>query len=95
MKTNLKFPLFLIACLLMPVSFLPVSAVEPKPNVIIILTDDLGYGDLACYGHPKFKTPHLDRMAAEGARLMQFNCPLREFSAVYLKRETVAEVISK
>ena len=40
-----------------------------------ILADDLGYGDLACYGHPKFKTPRLDRMAAEGARLTQFNCP--------------------
>ncbi len=48
---------------------------EPRPNVIIILADDLGYGDLGCYGHPKFKTPNLDRMAAEGARLMQFNCP--------------------
>ncbi len=48
---------------------------EPRPNVIIILADDLGYGDLACYGHPKFKTPNLDRMAAEGARLTQFNTP--------------------
>ncbi len=45
------------------------------PNIVIILADDLGYGDLACYGHPTFKTPHLDRMAAEGAKLLQFNCP--------------------
>lgn len=51
------------------------SGKPSKPNVIIILADDLGYGDLGCYGHPKFKTPHLDRMAAEGARLTQFNCP--------------------
>jgi uncharacterized sulfatase len=54
------------------------SEAVPSPatsNVIVILADDLGYGDLACYGHPKFKTPHLDRMAAEGARLTQFNCP--------------------
>jgi uncharacterized sulfatase len=42
---------------------------------VLILADDLGYGDLGCYGHPTFKTPHLDRMAAEGARLTQFNCP--------------------
>ena len=47
-----------------------------KPNVVIILADDLGYGDLGCYGHPRFKTPNLDRMAAEGVRLTQFNTPM-------------------
>jgi uncharacterized sulfatase len=47
----------------------------PRTNVIIILADDLGYGDLGCYGHPKFRTPNLDRMAAEGAKLTHFNCP--------------------
>lgn len=46
-----------------------------RPNVIIILADDLGYGDLGCYGHPRFKTPVLDRMATEGTRLTQFNTP--------------------
>lgn len=52
------------------------SAAETRPpNVVIILADDLGFGDLGCYGHPKFKTPRIDRMAAEGARLTQFNCP--------------------
>lgn len=48
---------------------------QPRPNIVVILADDLGYGDLGCYGHPKFNTPRLDRMAAEGARLTQFNCP--------------------
>src|SRR5688500_20141687 len=47
-----------------------------RPNVIVILADDLGFGELGCYGHPRFKTPHLDRMAAEGARLTQFNTPM-------------------
>lgn len=46
-----------------------------RPNIVIILADDLGYGDLGCYGHPRFKTPNIDRLAAEGARLTQFNCP--------------------
>lgn len=46
-----------------------------RPNVVIILADDLGYGDLGCYGHPRFKTPNIDRLAAAGARLTQFNCP--------------------
>jgi len=43
---------------------------------VVILADDLGYGDLGCYGHPAFKTPHLDRMAAQGARLTSFNTPM-------------------
>lgn len=56
----------------------PASAVDApvKPNIVVILADDLGYGDLACYGHPRFKTPNLDRMAAEGARLTHFNTPM-------------------
>ena len=42
------------------------------PNFIIIFADDLGYGDLSCYGHPTIKTPHLDQMAEEGMRFTQF-----------------------
>jgi uncharacterized sulfatase len=51
------------------------SSFSVQPNVVLILADDLGYGDLGCYGHPKFKTPRIDQMAAEGARLTQFNTP--------------------
>ncbi|TKG94003.1 arylsulfatase [Puteibacter caeruleilacunae] len=43
-----------------------------QPNVVIIFADDLGYGDLSCYGNPTIATPHLDKMAQEGAKLTQF-----------------------
>ena len=42
------------------------------PNVVLIVADDLGWGDLAPYGHPTIRTPHLDRMAAEGQRWTSF-----------------------
>lgn len=43
-----------------------------KPNVIFIMADDLGYGELGCFGQTKIKTPHLDQMAAQGMKLTQF-----------------------
>jgi arylsulfatase A-like enzyme len=43
-----------------------------KPNVIIILCDDLGYGDLGCQGHPLIRTPNIDRLAKEGQRWTSF-----------------------
>ena len=43
-----------------------------RPNVVLILTDDQGYGDLGCHGNDKIKTPNLDRLCAEGVELTQF-----------------------
>jgi arylsulfatase A len=49
----------------------PASAALRPPNVIFIIADDLGYGDLGCYGQQRIRTPHLDRIAAEGMRFTQ------------------------
>jgi arylsulfatase A-like enzyme len=47
-------------------------AADRPPNVVLILADDLGYGDLGCYGAKQIRTPRLDRMASEGLRLTDF-----------------------
>jgi arylsulfatase A-like enzyme len=43
-----------------------------KPNIVVLFADDVGYGDLSCYGHPTIQTPNLDRLAADGIRLTSF-----------------------
>ena len=47
------------------------AASRPKPNILFILADDLGWGDLSCYGRPDYKTPVLDDLAAAGIRFSQ------------------------
>ncbi|TWT98620.1 arylsulfatase [Stieleria varia] len=54
-----------LICLLAIQGFSPAEAAE-KPNIIYILLDDAGYGDLSCYGQQKFQTPNIDRLAQEG-----------------------------
>ena len=43
-----------------------------QPNIVVVLCDDLGYGDLECYGHPHIKTPHINTLATEGIRFTDF-----------------------
>jgi N-acetylgalactosamine-6-sulfatase len=51
-----------------------VQAADPaRPNIILLLADDLGYGDLSCFGSPAVDTPHLDRLAAEGLKFTHFH----------------------
>ncbi len=50
----------------------PAATDKQRPNVVWILADDLAWGDLGCYGHELLETPNLDRLAAEGARLLDF-----------------------
>jgi len=66
---RLRFPaacLFLLALL----PHVPAAASSP-PNIVFIMADDLGYRELGCYGQERIRTPHLDRMAAEGMRFTQ------------------------
>lgn len=69
MKTSLKYAL----CIGVTAAFANVYAAgkSPKPNIIFILCDDMGYGDLGCYGQPFIDTPCIDQMAQEGMRFTQ------------------------
>ena len=63
----------LLSILLLLTSCLLLKAKESnKPNIVLIMADDLGYSDLSCYGHPKIKTPVLDNMAKEGLKLLSY-----------------------
>ena len=57
---------FFAACPLLGTEYNP-----RRPNVVFIMADDLGYGELGCYGQKWVRTPHLDRLAAEGMRFTQ------------------------
>lgn len=60
------------SCALLLMVFVATSralAADGGPNIVVVLTDDLGYGDLACYGDKELRTPNIDRFASEGLRL--------------------------
>ena len=54
------------------VNLLHPAAASPKPNFIIMFADNLGYGDIGCYGSTKHRTPNIDRIAGEGMRFVSF-----------------------
>ncbi|MGZ0165183.1 MAG: sulfatase family protein [Planctomycetales bacterium] len=66
------FRLLLALIAVFSLSNFAIAAKAESPNIVVIFCDDLGYGDLSCFGHPTIRTPNLDRMAAEGVRLTQF-----------------------
>lgn len=69
----MNFRILILSLFVFLLSPLPAqNNTERPPNFIIIFADDLGYGDLSCFGNPTIKTPHLDQMASEGQKWTQF-----------------------
>lgn len=85
------------------VAQLAVPALAGPPNIVLIVADDLGYGDLGCYGGRRARTPHLDRLASEGLRLTDFHSnaavcsPTRAalLTGQYQQRSGVIEALSE
>ena len=63
----------LALALLMFLVWTPLRAEPARPNIVLIMADDLGYGDLGCYGSRINRTPHIDRLAADGLRFTDFH----------------------
>ena len=76
-RAILKFAGLAAAAMALPHTLYAVGG-SARPNIIVILADDLGYGDLSCYGAPDLKSPHIDSLAAAGMRFDNFyaNCPV-------------------
>ena len=70
----ISFARFLIIGVLC-IIYSSINGQNQQPNIILILADDLGYGDLACYGHQEINTPHLDQLAKEGVKYTNFYSP--------------------
>jgi len=80
----------------------PTNAAPRRPNLVVIMADDLGYGDIGCYGNTRIRTPALDRLAADGVRFTDFHSsgavcsPTRAglVTGRYQQRARVPQVIS-
>lgn len=79
----MKTKAILIFAAVIALASVPSVAGERLPNIVFIFADDLGYGDLGCYGHPDIRTPAIDNLATEGIRFESFHvtgvtcCPSR------------------
>lgn len=71
---NISRPLLVLLCLL-PMPCAATHAADARPNIVLILADDLGINDLACYGRREHRTPSLDRLAAQGIRFSSAYAP--------------------
>lgn len=90
-------------CALGAISLAAAAAVaQDRPNIVMIMADDLGYGDISCYGSTLAKTPNLDKLAVEGVRFTDFHSngpvcsPTRAalFTGLYQQRTTITAVIN-
>ena len=72
-RNLLKAAVFAAAAMCAGSSVSAFAAATTKPNVVFVLTDDQGYGDLSCHGHPVLKTPNIDALHAESIRLMDYH----------------------
>jgi len=68
----LKKYCFFLLMLFSAAAFSQPSSISKLPNIIFILADDMGYGDLGCYGQTKINTPHIDKLAKDGTRFTNF-----------------------
>lgn len=72
-KKNLRYVKFIALIIVVQSCAHKENAIDNKPNVILIMTDDQGYGDLACHGNPIIKTPNLDKFYTESIRFKDFH----------------------
>ena len=70
---KIRLAIFAACAVLSAHTLVSFAADQPaRPNIVLLFTDDQGYGDVGCFGATKFKTPNLDRLAAEGTRFTSY-----------------------